>query len=548
MIDGRSIYEFANEWRRRFSLKVINEEIFPYGLMLDECEGLCFDVEYSTDFRKQYRMELYDNNLSIKILNSIEDISLIGSVIYERLIEFDEWKTYSEQIDLAKKYRLWFLVALNKLSHLSRKNPLVFKGTPKEIKIGSYRSNIMNRNYLYNDINMNDFKNGTININNCGDVTFEDIFAKKDFIEEAFIEGFIEEDFTEEGFIEEDFAEEDSNPINDEKVNFFYLKIDKEKSENIINEVADYFTNHYKIVYEIPYKDGYWEVETTNTDDEKYTFYGSLNNFITAKQVHISDLIRSATNMNNLYLLDYNKRHNMVSKIVLEYENSVYEIFENPVEDIALHYETQVIEQKLILDREANTFEFYKYINGIEQYHYKKGMSYYIDKVLKYCEYENFLESDEEVFDEEESDIKRYKITIDYYKNSQRITEGSFNKYGLPKDYPKFIEAIETYFDIDKTDTIFDSDLYNNPKDSENKHIYCSIIFQSGGKKYYYITEDNNIKVGDYVVVGVGIYNYEKIVEVVAVEHFEYDDVPFPLEHVKSILRIATDEDFDELD
>lgn len=526
MIDGRSIYKFANEWRRRFSLKVINEEIFPYGLMLDECEGLCFDVEYSTDFRKQYRMELYDNNLSIKILNSIEDIMLIGSIIYERLIEFDEWKTYSEQIDLVKKYRLWFLVALNKLLHLSRKNPLVFKGTPKEISIYSYdfmRIYYEVDEYFYKNnanINTNDFSNGTIEINNSGDVVFKPY---------------------QENMIDD--------KTSNKKINLLYSKIDEEKSKNILNEVADYFANHYKIVDEIPYKDGYWEVVITNTDDEKYTFYGSLTYYITAKQVHISDLIRSATNMDNLFLLDYNKRHNMVSKIVLEYENSVYEIFEKPVDDIALHYETQVIEQKLILDREANTFEFYKYINGIEQYHYKKGMSYYIDKVLKHCEYEDFLESTEEVSDEEESDIKKYKITIDYYKNTQRITEGSFDKHGLPKDYPKFIEAIETYFDIDKTDTIFDSDLYNNVSGNyKQEYIYCSVIFKKGGQKYYYLTEDDDIEVGDYVVVGVGTLNYKKIVEVVDVEHFEYNDVPFPLAHVKSILRIATDEDFDELD
>jgi len=68
------------------------------------------------------------------------------------------------------------------------------------------------------------------------------------------------------------------------------------------------------------------------------------------------------------------------------------------------------------------------------------------------------------------------------------------------------------------------------------KYIYLSVEFTEGGKTYYYQTTDTSIQVGDQVVVPVGRSD-EKIVTVVGVEEFSENDVPMPLNRVKSIIE-----------
>ena len=69
--------------------------------------------------------------------------------------------------------------------------------------------------------------------------------------------------------------------------------------------------------------------------------------------------------------------------------------------------------------------------------------------------------------------------------------------------------------------------------------------FGSGYKSYYYIADDDSIEVGDYVVVPVGNDHHRSVAEVVKVEFFAEEDVPFPIEKTKHIIRKCTDEDFD---
>lgn len=67
-------------------------------------------------------------------------------------------------------------------------------------------------------------------------------------------------------------------------------------------------------------------------------------------------------------------------------------------------------------------------------------------------------------------------------------------------------------------------------------YIYLSVEFSQGGKTYYYLTENTTIDVGDTVIVPVGNNGDEKIVSVVDVEEFTEDELPMPLDRVKSII------------
>ena len=72
-------------------------------------------------------------------------------------------------------------------------------------------------------------------------------------------------------------------------------------------------------------------------------------------------------------------------------------------------------------------------------------------------------------------------------------------------------------------------------------YIYCSVIYLDAAnyknpKQYYYISDDNNVKVGDHAIVTVGQNNDEKEVIVKKVETYS-DNYPFPPEITKRIVR-----------
>ncbi|MDR1569620.1 MAG: ADP-ribosylglycohydrolase family protein [Oscillospiraceae bacterium] len=84
---------------------------------------------------------------------------------------------------------------------------------------------------------------------------------------------------------------------------------------------------------------------------------------------------------------------------------------------------------------------------------------------------------------------------------------------------------------------ILDED-YAKTKPEPGEIIYLSVSFDSR-KTYYYITVDDTIEVCDEVIVPVGANNNELIGKVEDVEYFLPENVPFPLDKTKAIIRKA---------
>lgn len=61
-------------------------------------------------------------------------------------------------------------------------------------------------------------------------------------------------------------------------------------------------------------------------------------------------------------------------------------------------------------------------------------------------------------------------------------------------------------------------------------------------ESYYYLTEADSIKIGDFVFVPAGKDNHEVVVEVVNIEYFSEENVPLSVERTKRIIRKCTNE------
>ena len=76
-----------------------------------------------------------------------------------------------------------------------------------------------------------------------------------------------------------------------------------------------------------------------------------------------------------------------------------------------------------------------------------------------------------------------------------------------------------------------------NEKRKPGEVIYCKVSFSIGGGSYSYLTDDESISIGDKVVVPVGADHAERIGTVDAIDYYLPEEVPYPLDKVKKILR-----------
>lgn len=142
-------------------------------------------------------------------------------------------------------------------------------------------------------------------------------------------------------------------------------------------------------------------------------------------------------------------------------------------------------------------------------------------------------------------ETKDYRITINYKKNPQRVIEGSYDKNGLPDDFADFAETVFDFIRFYGMGEIFDPSVYGKVKRRQSEYIFCSVTFDEGYKSYYYLTNDDSIEVGDFVIVPAGKDNHEAVVEVVNIEYFNDENAPLSAEKTKRIIRKCTDDDFD---
>jgi hypothetical protein len=142
------------------------------------------------------------------------------------------------------------------------------------------------------------------------------------------------------------------------------------------------------------------------------------------------------------------------------------------------------------------------------------------------------------------NETKDYEINVNFHRRPQLIIQGTYDLNGLPEDWPEFAERILDFIRFYGIGEVLDPSIYGKAKRKAGDYIFCSVEFEEDGKSYYYLTEDDTLSVGDLVYVPVGKDDRTGIVEIVNIEYFSKEEVPFSLDKVKSIIRKCTEDDF----
>lgn len=506
MADMKQIHEFAIKWCDKFRNQKIDYIELVDHYMADDCVGLGFEMDCGHAFTEKYGSAVSDSNALDKIIDEVDDISLLGSAIYSRWRYFNHWAYSSEEI-LEPQNREWFISALSRLAVLTGANTYIFQGEPQKIYIVS-------NNICYGPQPREDDEvEQRLTINAEGKVWFSTY---------SYGEGF----------------------GHHKKSRSKAFKVEKSIGNKVLKCIAGYFSNEYDELFATDIGD--WTLEITNSEGNVYKFRGSLCAEFEVDGVDLSDMVRDALDMDDLYVFDGNNKPDQVNRITVDYHR-VTKIKPKVIpENVSWDYVTWDYTEKLVIDRKSETLEHIQNIGSgcvvSRKFYVQDGVESLLDNIDADELFGKVEGNPADVIDNP-LETKDYSITVDFKKGSQRIICGTYDKKALPEEWGNFAKDVWEFICFYGFGEILDPSVYEKIKRRKQDYIYCSVEFEDGCKSYYYITDDDSIQVGDYVVVPAGKDNHHSVAEVVKIEYFAEDDTPFPVEKTKHIIRKCADDD-----
>lgn len=297
-----------------------------------------------------------------------------------------------------------------------------------------------------------------------------------------------------------------------------------ETNKRILDSIRDALE---KYEYDPVLDAGYWNIVVTNTNGKTIKLSGSLFPYSLSE---ISDYIRKQLNRNDLFLFDGDP--DRIEQIKVIYDRYT---------DIKNDYHEEVT-----VDRSTETIDHYRKISDQCDIH----CTYRVTKVIS-----NFLDdldvnilseikgNPEDVYVDPHK-TSTYKILVTTRTSGIKEMTGTFDKNGLPVNYPSFIYELYDFLVSYGMGEIFDENIYGKTRRRIHDLIFCNVTFEEGGREYCYLS-DRDYDPGDLVIVPAGEDDHDAVVKVKSVEYHPADKAPYPLDKIKHVIR-PYDEDEDD--
>lgn len=200
------------------------------------------------------------------------------------------------------------------------------------------------------------------------------------------------------------------------------------------------------------------------------------------------------------------------------------------------------INDTLVVNRLEETIEYYRNVLAGTQISVKYHVEYYLQTLLENVDARDLFFETGRVLEDapfEENVAHRYEIMVEAEGMEPRIIKGRYCADELPEDYADFINLIIKARDLygGAWGDIFNAKLYKKRVTKRDELIYCAVEFEEDGMEYHYMTEDDTIEEGHFVVVPVGANNRETLATVVEKIYCTEETAPYPISKVKKIIR-----------
>ncbi|WP_125590835.1 macro domain-containing protein [Companilactobacillus jidongensis] len=226
---------------------------------------------------------------------------------------------------------------------------------------------------------------------------------------------------------------------------------------------------------------------------------------------------------------DSKSPHSKITKV--EISNHDYAI---PKNDYRIYYEDAIVPrseeiEQLIIDGENDSIRYHTN-NGEQtqsfQYHTKFGFDELLDD----------LDDEISKFDKRNRVISNAFLQIKVsYTNGKRVFYFYKDSSELPTNWKDFTRRIEYYFqDGNLSRNIFDIE------PPEKEYLICKVKFNDYGTSYSYLINDEELKVGDQILVPVGASGNKKEVMVDSIGKYTETTSSFPISKMKHVIAKVT--------
>ena len=305
-------------------------------------------------------------------------------------------------------------------------------------------------------------------------------------------------------------------------------QIDPKLAQELVNTLASYFATVQmrEKTDEMPS----WHLTITDDDGTSSEYYGFLGIHPRISRLDISTAIRQSVDMPGLWCFDGGLERQPVDKIKVNYERLV-----------AVD-EEQIIRksQEIIVDRDGGSITNTQRLGDVGAATKTVIVPELVVDLLDRLSAQSLLlekkSTDAKIVEKNQS--RKYQIKITYHSGNAKLVKGSFDWDNLPTDWADFAHEVREILNTFGCGEALLPQFYKKKLLREGELIYCSVKFNSDSyKTYYYETHDQQIEVGDYVLVPAGPENEHKVVQVVKVDHYLPKDAPYPPSRIKQIIK-----------
>lgn len=322
-----------------------------------------------------------------------------------------------------------------------------------------------------------------------------------------------------------------------------------ERAETLMAAFVAYFEEIFSGTDVVTVDEGYWEASLTNDAGDVYTYSGYWGG---TYLVALSELLRQSLGIEDLMAFGYEMEPpRVINRLSVQYKRitkttppSLAEVEGAP--DFYWDYD-----ERITLDRDTETLELVRNAGSGMKVTQKYKIQYGVEELLDELGEMRVFERDPSPAPDLlplHDETRDYVITIIYANEPRRVLQGSFDRNGLPADFPDFAQRVFEFILFYGLGEVLDPGMFTQARRREGDLIYLSVTFEQDGKTYYYRSEDDVYRRGDLVWVPAGKDNHLAVARVEDVEYYRPDEAPLPPERTKSVIRRYDPDEVSESD
>lgn len=257
-------------------------------------------------------------------------------------------------------------------------------------------------------------------------------------------------------------------------------------------------------------KDNYYKITINSKNLELFNYEHSFECLTDDMKTDLSDELRKILENGKLFAFDGNQ--NRVNRLFFKYYRS----------DKYKGRSFETIE----LNRYFSSFEYNKNISG-EIYNISIT-SDKINKLIEEIDINQLLgpKRGKDSHLDDDNCIREYTLTFNFKNGEEKVIEGTYDLNGLPEFWPAFMNKLNNLIGDISLGDVFDQNIYGKIRRNKNDYMLC--LVKIGKVERYFIGEDDNLNVGDKVIVRLP-YDDEANGIIKQIEYYSADEAPVNL-------------------